>query len=299
MAWINLTRHNPRLLIVSALAGIALSSLIIFSEDAGAQVGQAVNAHPGLSDEQVAWIGEQVFTNECNHKPACLTAWNPGENFPSLGIGHFIWYRQGQDDIFEQSFPALMHFMQDRGVAIPAWIAAANYASPWPDRDAFLADMDTPRLQELRRFLATHMTEQTAFIIARFGNALEAILDSETDAAASAMISGNFYAVANSAPPHGLYALIDYVNFKGTGVAPRETYAGQGWGLKQVLVDMGDMTASRGDDALAAFIESARRILARRVNNAPADRNEARWLAGWNNRLQTYAPPSRQEAELQ
>ena len=276
-----MTGHIPGLIACSLLAGLALFPLHLQGQ-----------AYPQLKENQVAWIGEQVYTNECNRNPDCLTAWNTGENFPSLGIGHFIWYRQDQADIFQQSFPDLMHFMQDKGMAIPAWIIATNYAAPWPDREAFQADMQSPRMQELRGFLETHMTEQTAFIIARFEKALADIVASETDAGIAAMITSNFNAVAASAPPNGLYALIDYVNFKGTGVSRRETYNNQGWGLKQVLTGMGTLerTSASGTAALEAFVTAARHILTTRVQNAPADRNESRWLIGWNNRLATYLP---------
>ena len=281
MAWINFTGKHPSLLCFPVLAGIALFSLNLN--------GQAI---PELSDDEIAWIGSRVFTNECNRKPACLTAWNQGEAFPSLGIGHFIWYRRDQAEIFEQSFPALMQFMEQRGVAIPAWVKAENYAAPWPDRETFLAETDGPRLVELRAFLAATMPEQTAFIIARVKAALDGILASTDDARVAADIERNFNAVAAGAPPYGLYALIDYVNFKGTGVSSRETYRGQGWGLKQVLMDMNATYSGTGNnaDALDAFVASARRILENRVRNAPADRNESRWLAGWHNRLDTYLP---------
>jgi hypothetical protein len=39
------------------------------------------------------WLGQQIFRNECNSEPACLPTRNAGENSPSPGIGHFIWYR--------------------------------------------------------------------------------------------------------------------------------------------------------------------------------------------------------------
>lgn len=273
-----MTEYKPGLVAYSVLAGLAFFSLNLHAQSSSQ-----------LDDDEVAWIGEQIFSNECNRDSACLTAWNVGEDFPSLGIGHFIWYRQGQADIFQQSFPALMHFLQDRGLAIPAWISEVNYASPWPDRDAFLADMDSPRLLELRFFLETHMTEQTAFIIDRFENALADILDAETNASTAALVERNFHTVAESSPPYGLYALIDYVNFKGTGVSPRETYNNQGWGLKQVLAGMGEQE-SPGTVVVEAFVASARDILAARVLNAPLDRNESRWLAGWNKRLTTYLP---------
>lgn len=46
-----------------------------------------------------------------------------------------------------------------------------------------------------------------------------------------------------------------------------------------------------GRPVLQRFQEAAARVLSRRVANAPTDRNEQRWLAGWLNRLDTYLPP--------
>ncbi len=43
----------------------------------------------------LARIGDWIYRNECNRNPRCLVDWNPGESFPSLGIGHFIWYPTG------------------------------------------------------------------------------------------------------------------------------------------------------------------------------------------------------------
>ena len=50
--------------------------------------------YPELSLEQENWIGQQIFNNECAMQISCLTAWNLGEDFPSLGIAHFIWYKE-------------------------------------------------------------------------------------------------------------------------------------------------------------------------------------------------------------
>ena len=83
--------------------------------------------------------------------------------------------------------------------------------------------------------------------------------------------------------PKGLYALIDYVNFKGEGVSPRERYKGQGWGLLQLLEEMKD-----GTDLMASFCDAAKLVLARRVANSPPEKNEARWLSGWNARIDSY-----------
>ena len=49
-------------------------------------------------------IGKKIWQNECNGTVAGLTSWNEGENFASLGIGHFIWYPKGQRGPFDESF---------------------------------------------------------------------------------------------------------------------------------------------------------------------------------------------------
>lgn len=251
---------------------------------------------PVLDPSQTQWLGEQIFTNECNRQVACLTAWNEGENFSSMGIGHFIWYQSGQEEIYVESFPDLLLYLQQSGLELPNWILEANKDAPWQNREAFLADYDSARMQELRNFLLNHTREQTDFIITRFESALASMLASVTEAdtfssqgsnvnAVKFKLQENFYRVANSNPPYGLYALIDYVNFKGTGVSPNEAYNNQGWGLKQVLLEMETST-----NPIQSFITSARQILANRVENAPVERNESRWLNGWNNRLDTYLP---------
>jgi hypothetical protein len=86
--------------------------------------------------------------------------------------------------------------------------------------------------------------------------------------------------------PEGMFAMIDYVNFKGEGLNPKERYNGEGWGLAQVL---GGMAAQQPPGlSPAAFAESAKRVLANRVKNAPTERKESRWLTGWHNRCDGY-----------
>jgi hypothetical protein len=77
--------------------------------------------------------------------------------------------------------------------------------------------------------------------------------------------------------------LVDYVNFKGEGTLPSERYKGQGWGLLQVLEEMGDRPP------LLEFRRAADTVLTRRVKNSPPGRGESRWLPGWKNRIRTYA----------
>ena len=90
----------------------------------------------------------------------------------------------------------------------------------------------------------------------------------------------NFYHVAMQ--NNGVYALVDYVNFKGEGISPKERYKNLGWGLAQVLENMD----TNNKNVMQAFVNSAERMLSRRVANAPRD--ESRWLPGWRKRLNTY-----------
>ena len=253
--------------------------------EAGAPGGAGGGGGVSLTPEEAERIGRRVWQNESAGRIEGLTAWNAGENFASLGIGHFIWYPAGQRGPFVESFPALLRYMNDRGAPPPGWLATTR-GCPWPTRDAFMAAINSPQMQSLREYLAATVPLQTEFLILRLENALPQMMAS-VDGARRAEIRGRFYAVAET--PNGKYALIDYVNFKGEGTNPNERYNGQGWGLLQVLEDM--QGQPRGQDAAREFSNAAIRVLERRVRNAPPERNEGRWMAGWRNRCQTYARP--------
>jgi hypothetical protein len=249
----------------------------------GGMLSAAESDNPAmLGEDQLQWLGDQIYRNECNARPACLTSWNDGEEFPSLGIGHFIWYQAGQTARFEETFPGLLQHLQQSGVALPAWLQASA-EQPWATRASFLADQDSPRMRELRSLLEATRSQQTAYIVQRFRQ-----LQQKPDSALTARpdLQQKLQRVAAQQPPYGLYALIDYVHFKGEGINLNERYAGQGWGLMQVL----EMMPNDSADPLASFVASAKAVLTRRVDNAPAERREERWLAGWHHRVETYLP---------
>ena len=148
--------------------------------------------------------------------------------------------------------------------------------------------MDGERLRELREFLSATRDVQARFIINRLEQAVPQLLAHSTRPEAVRAI---YRDVARARPPHGLYALIDYVNFKGEGTAASERYRGQGWGLLQVLEHMLDNPSP--DPVLLRYSRAATAVLERRVRNAPEGRDEARWLAGWRNRTATYWPGDR------
>ncbi len=249
-------------------------------------ISTAADSLPKLTDSDLHWLGERIFASECNSRFECLTSWNEGEAFPSLGIGHFIWYQQGQQEVFEETFPALLDSMQQSGAKLPTWIAQMpEPESPWQTREQFLAETNSSRSTELRQFLAATQALQVAFIVQRL-QLLRFDLFTDLNVDTNAELEHRFFAVANDTPPYGIYALIDYLHFKGSGLNPAERYADTGWGLLQVLETM------QGDD-LTSFVAAADEVLARRVHNAPIARNEQRWLNGWHNRIRGYLPLNR------
>ena len=72
-----------------------------------------------LSPAQVDRVGQRIWQNECGGTVAGLTSWNQGEDFASLGIGHFIWYPAGQRGPFEESFPPLVAYLSQQGIPLP------------------------------------------------------------------------------------------------------------------------------------------------------------------------------------
>ena len=234
-----------------------------------------------LSSAQMDRIGRRIWQNECAGTVAGLTSWNGGEDFASLGIGHFIWYPQGRSGPFAESFPPLLAFLAARGISTPAW---ARGACPWPSKAAFEADRNGDRQQELRALLGRTVRQQTEFIMARMEAALPKML-AAVPAQERAGVHSAFQSLLQT--PEGSFCLIDYVNFKGEGTKPTERYNGQGWGLLQVLQAMGESPSSRTAWNVQ-FAEAAKHVLSRRVANAPAARNEQRWLPGWHNRCESY-----------
>lgn len=227
-------------------------------------------------------IGKKIWQNECDGTVAGLTSWNQGENFASLGIGHFIWYPKGARGPFEESFPELVDFIAAHGAKLPALLLGTRSRScPWHSRAEFLDARNSAAMKQLRQFLVDTVDVQAQFLAARLETALPKML-AEAPAADRTKIERQFYRVASSA--QGCYALVDFVNFKGEGVLTTERYFGQGWGLLQVLQGMPDGDAS----TVRAFAHSAGAVLTRRVQNSPPERHEARWLPGWLNRVRTY-----------
>ncbi|MES2309580.1 MAG: hypothetical protein V4507_12060 [Verrucomicrobiota bacterium] len=238
-----------------------------------------------ISDSVALKIGNKIWKNECNGTINGLTSWNKGENFASLGICHFIWYPVSETKVFDESFPKLLTFLESNRVTLPFWLQK-NPPCPWPNQAEFqkaVANPQDERMIELKKLLQETIPLQARFAIVRLQNALPLMLE-KTEEKNRANVTQQFYRIAEI--PAGLYALVDYVNFKGEGVKETERYNQQGWGLLQVLEQL---HGAEAPGALFEFSRAAEFVLTRRVKNAPPERHEERWLPGWINRCKTYA----------
>ncbi len=267
-----------------------------------------------ISDKEAAAIGEKIWMLEGGK--TILIWWDDTAESASFGINNYLWFQEGLDVPFEESFPPLLEFIVSRGVKTPEWISP-QMRSPWRSRaelfgevvtldryrrnpppkwgmtPAMFATQDSPRVKELKEFLERTISLQARFSAQRMVDALPKML-AASPAAGRRKVEKQFYRVACSTG--GLFNLIDYVNFKGEGTNLKERYRGprgekQGWGLLQVL---GHMAGERtGPIALNEFADSAQWAIKRRVRNAPKERKkgDSDWLAGWLKRIENYRAP--------
>lgn len=237
-----------------------------------------------LSSQDVSKIGDKVWKNECNGTIDGLTSWNKGENFASLGIGHFIWYSIGKEEHFQETFPDLLKFLETKAVALPDWLKNTK-GCPWNTRDEFYQNFESDKMKSLRKLLLETKDLQAVFIVNRFEKALPRMTENLSKVEKD-KITTTFKRLSQES--NGLYALIDYLNWKGAGDSLNERYKGQGWGLLQVLLRI-DPSSSK---IVADFVQSAKDVLSKRIENSPPERNEERWRKGWFKRLDTYLTTS-------
>ncbi|WP_455044955.1 hypothetical protein [Leptotrichia trevisanii] len=281
-------RNKCKLLILASIMAISMASFGLSNKNVAKMPSKPdamdtnKKAELTISKVELDVVAEKIFKNEAGGKREDLVYWNTGEDFPSLGIGHFIWYKQGQRGRFAESFPQLVAYYRKHDIKLPKIVEENSY-SPWESREELfkLRSVGNKDIVELTNFLYNTKAIQVSFIFERLENSLEKMLEIADN---PENVKKQFYRVAHS--PNGLYPLIDYVNFKGEGTSRTETYNGDGWGLLQVLENM--KGTGSGKAALEEFSDSAKFVLERRVKNSDPARNEKKWLAGWLNRCNTY-----------
>lgn len=287
-----------------ALAAIAAALPLAHARGAPAQTGVIIPPAPrpatpdlppiprlSISPQTAARVGRQVWINESGGSTDGLTMWNAGEDFPSMGIGHWIWFKAGGHPQFEESFPRLIAFIRAQGVRPPAWLdRQAIPPCPWNSKAEFEREFRSPRLNELRQFLAATIPQQTQYLLVRAEAAAPRMLETLPARADKQHMLVQMNRVVRSSPD--LYPLIDYVNFKGEGISEKETVfdpptgRNQGWGLKYLLLEMKGV--AQGAPALEEFSRAAKYVLDRRIRNHPSSR---RWQIGWHKRCDTYKRP--------
>ncbi len=246
-----------------------------------------------LTDSQADIIAQKVWQNEANGNLKYLIHWNKNETFLSLGIAHFLWYAETNRAGYQEMFPLLVDYFKKHNVRLPDWLNGQTVC-PWENRHDFMQakERKTPKYRELYNLLVCTMPIQVNFIIERLQQALPKILESLEpikDAERRKKIVKAYYRVLtprdNKFSTNGIYIILDYVNFKGEGTSVKERYQGEGWGLRQVLEEMNPETK----DAYQAFADAAKRVLIRRIENAPPQQNEIRWRKGWFQRIDSYS----------
>ncbi|MBF0122707.1 MAG: hypothetical protein HQL21_04785 [Candidatus Omnitrophica bacterium] len=237
-----------------------------------------------VSTEDMELIAERVFRNECHTGKDCLIEWNAGEEFLSLGLGHFIWYPQNALGIFEESFMAYLQYARDAGEVFPDWLNKNPLPPcPWSSREQMLSSKEGALYQDLLSFIRKTKQRQADFLVGRTKKVLPKVIEA-APLDQRTRIHWDLFWLTNDA--QGLYAVVDYVNFKGAGIKNSENYKGQGWGLLQVLQNMRDTQGAQ--ETLEEFARSAKEVLTRRVANAPVERHEEKWLRGWLHRIDSY-----------
>jgi|DEB19_MinimDraft_3_1074340.scaffolds.fasta_scaffold35938_2 hypothetical protein len=232
-----------------------------------------------LAALEIEKIGMQIWYNEAAGKEDLLVFWNQNEAFPSLGIGHNIWLPAGQKVKFHQGFPILCDYLKKHGVRLPDWLEQAKKnGAPWQTREHFYQDY--ARRNELRKILVQTVALQTQFMIDLMTQKLPLIVQAVPNHRRKHLEKNINLMLAT---PKGTYALVDYLNFKGDGLNPREELNGERWGLLAVLLDMpNDLNQN---NVLSAFAESASQKLLNRIKN---DHKLETFKVGWLKRLQTY-----------
>ena len=240
-----------------------------------------------LSNNEIKAIGDKIFRNESGGEIDKLVHWNHGENFASMGIGHFTWYPSGRRKRYGNTFPGLLDHLTANGVQLPVWVQRARHTgAPWRTRGELGRAKRSGKVKEFENLLYQTRYLQASYIFERAKRAMPRLVKASPPHL-RAHVAQNLNAVANT--NGGWYALIDYVNFKGEGLNRRGGYRGQNWGLLQVLENM--RPSQPGQMALNNFADSAIAVLERRVRNSNPKRNEARWLRGWTVRINTYRHP--------
>ena len=242
-----------------------------------------------LTDRQAKSVAHKIWLNEGSGQKSKLVHWNRGEEFASVGIGHFIWFTEAEPMWFWEAFPPMLRFITARGAKPPRWLTPDmhcvwNSYTEWK----YAKKHNTKKMRELTEFMNRTKGLQARFMLHRLTNSYPKILAYAKAHRQGKVVEYNYnrllYRKNGVMDPQGAYILIDYINFKGDGINSGERYQGKGWGLYQVLTHM----STKDRDPHRAFAKSAKYILDRLTKISPPKRRLIRFRKGWFNRIDTY-----------
>ena len=228
-----------------------------------------------ISPDKLDMIAEKIYHNECARKREFLVWWSENEEFPSLGIGHFLWFPKDISVPFEATFTKFLDICIYNEIEVPKLLMNYRDGCIWNSRDEFLDAKNYNQIEQIKDWLENTKDIQAEFLYQRALNMLEDIIDYDpaTGDDIKKLLASDI----------GKFVVIDYINFKGSGLNFTERYKLQGWGLLQVLQNM-----KFNPDPVDAFINSAIGVLKNRIKNSPPERNEEVFLKGWIKRFESY-----------
>ncbi len=248
-----------------------------------------LSAELKLSDRQANQIAHKIWLNEGSGKRNKLVWWNKGEEFASVGIGHFIWFTRDKPMWFWEAFPPMLKFITAHGAKPPKWLTPQTHCV-WNSYKEwrYAKKHNTPKMRELTYFMDQTKGLQARFMLHRLNSSFPKILKYAKTHHQGKIVAYNYhrllYRKNGKVDTQGAYILIDYINFKGDGINKGERYQGKGWGLYQVLNRMDP----KDPNPYHAFAVAGKWVLNRLTHISPPERRLYRFKRGWFNRMDSY-----------
>jgi len=242
-----------------------------------------------LTKSQADKIASKIWQNEGSGRKSMLVHWNKGEEFVSVGIGHFIWFTKDKPMWFWEAFPPMLEYITARGANPPRWLRSQKH-SVWDSYKEWkkAKKKNSKKMVELTNFMNRTKGLQARFMLHRLNISFPKILKYAKARKQGKIVEQNYnrllYDKKGNISTQGAYILIDYINFKGDGINKGERYQGKGWGLYQVLTRMN----LKDKNPYRAFSKAGKVVLERLTKICPPKRNLKRFKKGWFNRMDTY-----------
>jgi len=104
----------------------------------------------GIDQEQLQIIGQKIYKNETGGNVKNLIFWSVNESFPSLGVGHFIWFPEGRSIGFTESFPSMIRYLMANGASVPEWLSRQiQIGALWNSREQLEQERGRDKFQAL------------------------------------------------------------------------------------------------------------------------------------------------------